>query len=96
MSIFLAFIYGCAIIKVIRSPRGATPDTEKGTKIMGNWMRTANENEIEVNRVQKDYAWAICTCGNTVKFAEKNTVGMCPQCSTTWVCHGIMASKEEE
>jgi len=41
---------------------------------------------ITVHREDAEYGWAVCTCGNTVKFGripdECETI--CPGCGTGW------------
>ena len=49
---------------------------------------------INVTRLEQDYAWAECSCKNTVKFNEDGTIGVCPACSTVWKCdEGIATQK---
>lgn len=53
-----------------------------------------NANAIKVNRTETNYAWSECECGNTIKFGEDESFGVCPQCSATWVCTGDEASRK--
>jgi len=41
---------------------------------------------VEVERVDDHYAWAVCTCLNTIKFAERLTFSCCAACGTFWRC----------
>jgi ribosomal protein S27AE len=41
--------------------------------------------EMKIEFYEKDYAWGVCDCGNTVKFSGVGAVGCCPApaCSNT-------------
>ena len=55
---------------------------------------------MKINRVNESYAWGDCEkarvpnrlrptgrCENTVKFSDDGSHGVCPACSTVYVCH---------
>jgi len=48
---------------------------------------------IKVNKVDSDYGWAKCVCGNTVKFDLLDATSVCPACSRQWT---IWNSADEE
>lgn len=39
---------------------------------------------IKINRLTDDYAWAKCVCGNTVKFDMVVLETVCAACSRQW------------
>ena len=52
---------------------------------------TTTETTIKLHRLEPAYAWAQCSCGNTVKFGGDRSVGCCPNCHTLWGCNGNIA-----